>query len=209
MPIRPSYPYGIDARRGDCLRNLNCTMRAEAERAVQSRPDEVILRQERGETLSDPFKCLVLSMDEEDASADRLPGPHPVGKLAAIGMAAIDVQLPDAGSDTDIVALNTYDGGSFFKKASQGTVRLVANQKHCRLVSPEPVFQAMPNAPGLTHSARSDDNMETPDEIDRLGLLRRFGKANILRLDPPNESIAVLELAGMPAENLARTSRKR
>ncbi len=52
-------------------------MRAEAECAVQSRPDEVILRQERGETLSDPFKCLFLSMHEEDASADRLPGPAP------------------------------------------------------------------------------------------------------------------------------------
>lgn len=67
----------------------------------------------------------------------------------------------------------------------------------------------MTNAARLAHAAGGNHDMKTVDAIESLGLLGALGERHTPGAHCPGQDVALLELAFMPEENLARTRGKR
>ncbi len=118
-------------------------------------------------------------------------------------MTRVEVDRPDARTDFEFLALNPDCGSTVLKDAAQRSLRLKADEKDGRLVSPEPVLQAMPNATGFAHSTGGDHDMKLPQTIERLALLNRFGEVDISGIKAADKVFALVEVCRMMGKDAA------
>ena len=67
----------------------------------------------------------------------------------------------------------------------------------------------MADAAGLAHAARGDDDVEMVETVERLALVDRLGEADVPRLEPADQVVAVIEVGGMLGEDLRRLAGER
>ena len=141
-----------------------------------------------------PASAADLTVDQEQPALDRQPRLDPGQQVAAIGVAGIDLELPDLGFDLDLIA---HDLDLRSRRPAAGGRACPAPGSR----SAAPSFcgrhrwllQVMADAPGIAHAAGGDDDGAAGDAVQRLALLHRLdGSARWARgtASPPAGSMS-------------------
>ena len=128
----------------------------------------------------------------------------PIRKFRPVGMTGVEINRTDARADFELLALNPDRGRPVLKDAAQRSLSLKTDEQDSRLVPPEPVLEAVPNATRIAHSTGGNDDMELAQAIERLALLHRLGEVDIPGVEAADEVFARIKVRRVLGKDTAR-----